>query len=187
MAGKIIARGVLAGMGILMFLAPAIRAGEIPTLEPGAKTRLTVKENENGTGVIRKTSGTVIEAGHESITLKEDGTDTPLVVPREDILILETRVQEGRKIRGTLIGLGVGGAMGAVVGYSGGDDPPGIMSMSAGAKAGVGAVVFGLLGAIFGAVASPGERWQTVPTQDVQIGFAPGPRGETGISLAWRF
>ena len=56
-------------------------------------------------------------------------------------------------LKGFGYGLLIGGGTGAIIGFASGDDPPGLFSMSAEDKAGIGAISLGLLGGIIGSVA----------------------------------
>lgn len=171
---------------IVAFAADATET-ENPPLEPGAHVRATVIDSTGGTAETRDVSGTLVNLDESTITMMEGKSDSSSIILRDDIADLEVRVQQGRKLMGTAIGLLVGGAFGALIGYSDGDDPPGMMSMDAGAKAATGAVFFGSIGALIGALASPGEKWQDIPSDTIQLGVMRGARGENGFVIALRF
>ena len=87
-----------------------------------------------------------------------------------------------------MIGLGVGAVLGYFSGLGSGDDPPDEwFGMSAETKAAVGAVFMGLTGAIVGSAVSPGDQYQEIPDDKVQLGFGLSPAGESGIFLTRRF
>jgi len=187
MRESITIRGILAGFCVAVTVAAGAFATEAPPLESGARVRATVIDTTGGEVESREVSGTLVSLDEITITMKDAKSDSLLDIPREDIAILETRVQESHKLQGTLIGLGVGAVLGAMVGYSGGDDPPGIMSMEAETKAAAGAVSFGLIGALIGALASPGEQWQDIPADKTQLGFGRCSGGGNGIFITRRF
>ena len=53
-------------------------------------------------------------------------------------------------LKGALIGLGAGAAIGAIAGYASGDDPPGLFSATATEKGAAAAIFLGLTGALVG-------------------------------------
>jgi len=173
--------------GLLLTVATAAFASTPTSLEPGAKIRATVVDTTGGKVKSRKVSGTLVSLDAATVTLNNSQDRSLMEIPRENITNLETRVQQSKKSTGALIGLGVGAGLGALIGFASGDDPDGIVSFSAGAKAGMGAITLGALGAIVGAVASPGDHWQEIPEDKVQLGFGLSPAGEAGIFLTRRF
>jgi len=72
-------------------------------------------------------------------------------------------IDRGRGVlEGFGIGIVVGGVLGAIMGYAGGDDPPGYMSFSAEENAVIGGTFFGLLGGIVGIIIGAGRGHQNV-------------------------
>jgi hypothetical protein len=173
--------------GILIIITVASGAFAFPPSQSEPWVRATVIDTTGGKVKSEDVSGTLISQYSTTITIIRPHTHSPLEIPRANITNLETRVQKSQKGKGAAIGLGVGVALGAVIGISSGDDPPGIVSFSAGAKAGVGAVTLGLLGAIIGALASPGDEWEEIPSSSIQMGFQISSTGESGIFLTRRF
>ena len=178
-------RSAIVGMSMLVIFPAVAEAAKPPVLASGTRVRATVTDPAKGK--TKDVTGTLVDLGDTTITMTVSNSRTPLVIPRENIAVLEASVKPSRKGSGALIGLGVGAVLGAAIGFASGDDPPGIVSFSAGAKAGMGAIVFGPLGAIIGAIGAPGEQWQAVPPDKVQLGFSRGPRGENGVCLTLRF
>ncbi len=88
------------------------------------------------------------------------------------------------------IGLLAGAFSGAFIGLASGDDPPGFLSFTAEEKAALGAFVFGGLGGVIGLIAgtaSPGERWEEVPLDQLRVSFGPQRDGPFGLGLLVRF
>ena len=178
-------RGLPVMIAAIMCLAVVVFAGETPPLESGARVRATVIDTAGGIIEYTEVSGRLVGLDESLLTMTV--SNALMEIPRSNIAVVETQVQKGRKLRGTAIGLGIGGALGAVMGYSDGDDPPGMFSMDAGHKAAVGAVAFGVIGGLIGALAAPGEQWQEIPADRIQLGFGQGPDGASGLFLTRRF
>ena len=185
MATARILRTLLVGLSVCTVLQAGAAAAAQDTPAWGSRIRVTVVDP--GKGSTKRLTGTVVASGDTTLTVQTNKSKPPLVIPRANIAGLETSVQPSRKGRGALIGLGVGAFMGAMMGFASGDDPDGLISFTAEAKAGMGAIVLGPLGAIIGALAAPGERWEAVPTDWVRLGFGRSPGGESGIFLTARF
>jgi len=62
--------------------------------------------------------------------------------------------KKNAEAKSMLIGLGIGVVSGTIIGFASGDDPPGIFSFTAGAKATIGAMVLGGLGSFTGFIIS---------------------------------
>ena len=196
---------ILMALGILLFATSGVLAEEPQNLQVGTKVRATVVKTTPDPAPTSTTSqqvdyskaakksppkqvkGTLVDMDETTITLEISPSKPPIEILRMDVSKLE--VSYGKKSRhtGALIGLGVGAGLGAIIGFSGGDDPDGIVSFSAGAKAGMGAFAFGVVGAIIGSVVTPGDKWETVQTHNLQLGFSKGAHGETGFILSARF
>jgi hypothetical protein len=185
MSAKKYGKNVLRGVCLIIVFCSASLAAEIPVLKQGGRVRATVRQDTGG-GTWTVT-GTLLNLDETSLTIAPSNGGLKVLILRDEIYGLESSMKPGGRGKGALIGLGVGAVMGAMVGYAGGDDPEGMLSFSAGAKAGVGAVVFGAVGALVGALASSGEQWESIPNKNVQLGFYPGVAGETGFCIAGRF
>lgn len=110
--------------------------------------------------------------GSEVIVLKKDGKTIRaelLAVKNDEIILMDSLNMSGitlksdeiRKItivkksgffKGIGYGLVIGGASGALLGFASGDDDPGWFSFTADEKAAMGAMGFGILGAVTGGV-----------------------------------
>jgi len=187
---------------LLMTVATAAFAAAAPPLEPGAWVRATMVDTTGGKVKFKDVTGTLVSLDSTTVTIKSSEADDLVEIPQgdfseadylieiplENITYLEIRVQRSKKTKGTLIGLGAGAALGVMMGFASGDDPPDEWySWSAETKAAIGAVVWGLIGAIIGSAASPGDQWQVIPEDKVQLGFGLSPAGGAGIFLTRRF
>lgn len=74
-------------------------------------------------------------------------SDEDLRIERSSLRRLEESLAPGRKWRRAWLGLGVGAVAGALIGFSSGDDGPGILSLHAEQKAALAALI------------APGEPW----------------------------
>ena len=86
-------------------------------------------------------------------------------------------------LRGGAIGLLVGAGVGAVIGLASGDDPRGtFFGLTALEKARIGAVVFGVVGAVIGyVIASSGKHDRLL------VSVGPQRDGRFGLGLSGRF
>ncbi len=185
MSAKKYGENVLRAVCLIIVFCSASLAAEIPVLKQGGRVRATVRQ-DTGEGTWTVT-GTLLDLDETSLTIAPSDGGAKVQVSRDEIYGLESSVKPSGHGKGALIGLGAGAVLGAMVGYSGGDDPEGMLSFSAGAKAGMGAVTFGAVGALVGALTSSGEQWESIPNKNVQLGFCPGAAGETGFCIAGRF
>ena len=114
----------------------------------GAKLQITKK---NGIQI----AGELITVKPNSLLLlNTEGWDASVGIA--DIKVI-TIVKKSKIGKGILYGLLIGGGTGALVGFMGGDDPPGswplYWSLTAGEKAAWGGILFGSLGLLIGGVA----------------------------------
>ena len=188
---------------LLMTVATAAFADDPPPLEPGAWVRATVVDTNGVILTSRNVTGTLISLDSTTVTIKKSyeadyveeiplenlsEADYMIEIPRENIINLETRIEKSKKTKGALIGLGAGAVLGYFMGLAGGDDSSDeFFSYSAETKAAVGAVFFGLTGAIIGSAVSPGDQWQEIPDDKVHLGFGLSPVGGSGIFLTRNF
>lgn len=182
-----ISKTVLFGLALLAVQTSGVKADELATLQKGAEVRLTVTREFDGDAHTQTMKGILVKWDETTITLDQEGSVVPVTIEREHVTRVENRVGGSKRGTSALIGLGVGGAVGALLGYAGGDDEPGIMSMSAGSKAAAGAVTFGVLGALVGVLIGPGEQWEDVSADHLQLGLGSMPNGETGFIITRRF
>ena len=134
-------------------------------------------------------------------------TDTQIVLPADadartvrcaDLERVQLRVSEGSRgrsaLKGAGIGLLIGAATGAAMGYFGTEeDDSGWEILSRGEVAGIGAVIVGGTGALVGGVigyTTSGSRWQDVPltTRTARVpaeGLRIAPAGGSGVQASY--
>ena len=150
-------------------------------------------------------AGKVVASDADTLTIRLDGRNVRVSLPRTAIARMQVS-RGGRPrstLRGAAIGLGIGAVGGALLGYSAGDDrcPPGnpnegffgwngcLALFSAGDKAAMGAIGFGALGGLVGAVIGSrhSERWETVADPSRKLTLGVRPVGRRGLALALGF
>ena len=93
--------------------------------------------------------------------------------------------------KGAGIGFLIGGLVGAGIGWASGDDPPGtFFRLSAGEKAFIGLLAFGLAGSIVGSIAGaalPGHGWEDVALDRLRVSLGPQRDGRFGFGASVRF
>ena len=126
------------------------------------------------------TSGQFVvdEMDSEILTLR-DSSGATLRVPLASLTRLS--VSHGRRsagagaLRGAFLGFAGGAVSGIILGYVAGDDPEGFVAFTAEQKAGAYGLLLGVGSGLVGMVvglASPGERWESVPLERVRAGVA---------------
>jgi hypothetical protein len=166
---------------LLALLGPAsLSAQQLRPVAPDETVRLS---SPRAQGVF-----TVTDTGTRTLVLRDSG-GAQVVVPLAEVEKLEVR-RSGRghnAMRGAGLGLLTFGIGGALLGIAEGDDPPGIMSFSAPEKAMIGALVFGGIGLVGGAIIggiAGAERWHTVPLRGRPLSIVPTAQG-VGIRYAY--
>jgi hypothetical protein len=179
---------VLMGLVWVLALPNGLTAQTDPQLEPGSRIRLSLPRDSSG-AVVRRV-GRLLAVRQDSLFLEEAGRkDSTLVLWPQVSRIEVSRSRRGHTLRGMGIGLLVGAAGGAAVGLAAGDDPPGLISFSAGDKAALGGVAFGVLGSLIGAIAGsvPSDSWVDVPVRRVNVALFPARFGGAGLGVTLRF
>ena len=158
-----------------------------PPMTVGSRVRITAP-----TAVKGRITGSILSIDESSLTLKTKSGKGPLLVPFEAVTRVE--VSRGRHSRGrwAAIGAAAGGAALGIAGYATGEDCPephynfifGCSGRSG--NAAVGFVLGAPLGALFGLMIPPGERWQRTSLNRVSLSIAPAPRG-IGVSVSLAF
>lgn len=147
------------GAMLVLAFAAAV-AAQSPSKNWDSVKSLTTGQSIRITAGSRSISGSLQSATDDSLTL--DTGKGSQVFTRQEVKRVSVKTKSHRG-RNTLIGLGVGAAAGAGAGAAihGSDTPGGFNFGGRGAWAGAGAGVFGLLGAIVGAVVPTGG-WHDV-------------------------
>ncbi len=179
---------------VLAVASSGVLAEEQPVLQVGSRVRITLVEPRYGSILEPKRIKGKLSCFTESdITLETSADDPPTVYPWNNVEMLERNIQRGRRNRGALIGLAAGVATGAVVvlvaAASHEDDPNNweIDILDTEEVVALSAFCFGSVGAIVGALLAPGERWQPIQTDKLQVGIGQGQHGEGRLFCAVRF
>jgi hypothetical protein len=159
--------------------------GTSPTV--GARVRVTApsvsRELFQDEG--RRIVGTLVSLTDETLTVQVSGHDDPAAVSRSSVQRFEISRSRSKKRRGLLIGFLVGTGIGVgLAAASGGSSACDSTSLS-GCDVLLGTILLGLPGAIIGAVAAPGERWDEIPLGRVGLTITP-TRGH-GVAAAISF
>ncbi|NIM49705.1 MAG: hypothetical protein GTN62_05615 [Gemmatimonadales bacterium] len=171
---------------------------ESPTIEPGARVRIHAGQTADGRyGTF---VGTITRLDSDSLALRTS-EPSPVVVSLTSLAGLE--VSRGRKSHpweGATIGLVLGAATGAIIGFALGDDPPcqksgwfacwGEWRFTAEEYATMGAVVFGAIGILVGRKVGANietERWQQVPLDRLRVSFVPQRGGRFAFAVSVAF
>jgi hypothetical protein len=149
-----------------LLVAPSFRlAGQTQaSVAEGDRVRLSVR---HGTGK-QQIVGRVTTVGRDTIIVAED-QGAPTAIPRAAIEKVEiSRGQHGNAGRGALIGLGVGAIGGGVVGAIGAscNSSQEFCLFNTDAEIATGALVFGAMGTVVGAVIGAltrSDRWEVAP------------------------
>ena len=147
-----------------------------PVVRPGDRVRLHPRAEG-----LEPTVGRWLGAADGQARLEVPGngaTPDTILVPLESLALLERSTGQGRKTgSGAAVGALVGLMAGVAAGFASGDDPPSIVSFSAGEKAMAGGLAGAGLGAILGAIIGStqvSDRWQVVPLVPAGTGGGPG-------------
>lgn len=116
-------------------------------------------------------TGSVAGLNHENLTVVL-GDGEPAVIHRDLVTQLELGSEHGPRWKHTLIGAGIGLALGAAMGYASGDDSRSpeelLVEFSRAESALFGMMLLTPIGALVGAVLPAGEGWREVPLENVE-------------------
>lgn len=192
----------IAASVIIILVTSSVLAEESQTLQAGATVRATLwrfssdtdttsslsspskvrldyaeaKKARKAERTSNKIKGKLLTLTETTMTVETSAGEPPLVIPRTDITKLEWSPGKKSRGQGALVGLGIGAGFGAALGAGDGAD-----------WAAAGAVVFGTLGTLIGVIVSPGEKWETVPSDKIKLGVSKGPGGEAGVYFRAQF
>ncbi len=155
---------------LLLMGATSSPGDDADAIAPG--TRLRVFARTLGS---KPLVGVVQSLRDDALTLAAEGHPSAVVVPRQEV----TRIDRsgGRHSRGrwAIRGAGLGLLAGVAIGLAGGNtctgQLPDILTLgtcSAGTKAAIGALLGVPAGALIGLAVPPGERWESVPLNQVR-------------------
>ncbi len=178
-------------VAILAFVPLASATAQVP-VRPGARVRVTghfCQFYSNCEGVqLEHRVGTFVTWEADTLVVQSNG-DT-LSVPVT--LVTRLDVSRGRKMntgKGAVIGLLVGGVVGAVIGYANYEEG-GFGDLGPGVNVAAGGVIGGLGGLVTGAfigLAIQTDRWREVPLDQLRVSFGPQRDGRFGFGASVRF
>ncbi len=160
------------------------------SVAPGDTVRVTAPSMDMDDSV-----GTVAALETDTLTVQVEDRADALYVPLADVTKLEVRRgQRSRVGKGALIGSVIGAVIGGVLGgltigfcqeNESSSDPNclALIPIGVGLVGAVGAVV----GAFTGAVAGPGDRWETVPLDRIRVSLVSDRRGGLTVSASLFF
>ncbi len=158
------------------------RSQQVSPVSPGDRVRVNAPMVSSDPLV-----GSLVELTADTCVVTPEYAATAVRYPM--VSITEFEVSQGLRsntLRGLGIGFAAGATLGIVWGLIEGDDPEGLLSFTAGEKAALGAVVFGGIGGIVGAVAgalTKTERWREVPLDQLGVTLAPQSGGGLSVGL----
>ncbi len=171
---------------ILAFVPLASATAQVP-IRPGDRVRVTGHFCQPFHTCEHSVS-TFLAWKADSLVIQSNG-DT-LYVPVDRVTRLD--VSRGRKTNtgtGAVIGLLVGGVVGAAIGYASyeeggfGDLGPGVNVVAGGVIGGLGGLVTGA----FIGLAIQTDRWREVPLDRVRVSLGPQRDGRLGLGASVRF
>ncbi len=179
---------VLLSLVVALTLPRGLPAQVAPPLEPGSRIRVSLARAGYDASV-RKV-GRLLAVRQDSLFLEVAGTNDSTVVLLPQVSRIEVSSgRRGHTLEGIGIGALAGAGVGALIGLASGDDPPGWFSFSAGDKAVVGGVAFGILGSVIGAIggSTPTDSWVNVPVRRVNVGLFPMRSGGAALGVTVSF
>mgnify|MGYP000884875717 CR=1 FL=1 len=171
----------------------AVPSAESSPIAPNSLVRVHLKEPAIGTithpNLIQ---GRLLDSTATDISLASDDDKPPTVLPLDNVERLDLNTRQGRHGRGALIGAASGVALLSLYVLTRHDDDSSdvegewqILSDEAGFA------LFGtmaaLLGALVGALVAPDAKWQSIPPDQIRLGRALAPPGETRLAVTLRF
>jgi hypothetical protein len=165
----------------LLTLPCTVAYGQTTPLATGNRVQVTSPAHRAD-----KVVGTVLAIQNDTLVLQVEKITDPVRLPFSAITKIQvSRGQRRRVGDGLIMGGAIGAGVGMLLGFAAGDDDPGILAMSAGDKAAIGAVLLGVAGAGLGGLLgarSTKERWEPVPLGGVAARIGMAPRGD-GVAL----
>ena len=167
---------------------------------PGARVRITAPSvsAEQFIGEVVRVSGDTLVVTAKMFRSMVKGAPTyiskRLEVPFASVTRLD--VSRGKKnhiLTGALVGLLVGGGVGAIHGSSLGDDDPepfSIITLTAEQKAAAWGIGFGAVGLVIGAAIGATKKtdiWKPVPLDRIRVSMAPQRHGGLALSASFEF
>jgi hypothetical protein len=156
-------------------------------LSLGTRIRVTTASTTAPIARSSTVTGSLTHISDSTLVLGDLSHRGAAVISREEITRIERMIQGRQRGKGALYGFFIGAGFGAIAGFASGDDPSGMVSLSAETKAGFGALVFGALGTLIGLLVAPGERWQEVELDPPAAGLEVSADHEYRLQIKLRF
>lgn len=177
---------------VLVVAVSSVLAGEQLFLEKGSRVRITLIEPSIGSLLEpKRIEGRLLGLTTMDITLATSAGGRPKVIPSDNIEKVELCSQRGRRLKGALVGGGIGAASGFLYGLIFvGDTSDNPNDWGGGTAAETGAawsVLLAPVGALIGALVAPGERWQVVQSDRLQLGIDCYESGQGGVFITMGF
>ena len=160
------------------------------TLQPGMRVRIRAPSSSESLLGERTWVGSVLSVRSDTLLLQvtKGGDSVVVLVPK----IARLEISSGRSahtLKGAGIGLLAGASAGAFLGLLSGDDRSGLLSFTAGEKAVVFGLVFGVLGVPFGALIGSirTDHWEEIPLGRLQVTITPAHSGGLRLGVAVSF
>lgn len=136
-----------------------------------------------------ETEGVLVVQDASTLGVRPLNRADTVMIARHDVASVERRIGTHRLgWTPVLIGIGTGVGIGAIAGYSAGDDHSGDwFRLTAGDKALIGGTLLGIAGAIVGGVVALIEvqHWVPVPPANIALRVAPVD-GHLGLVVHWQ-
>jgi len=164
----------------LLLIVPLadLMAQEIPPLAPGARVRVSVRQQG-------RQIGTLVAVKADTLVLKAESRNVPLAIPITSVSRLDISRGQASFGKGALRGAGIGLLVG--VAY------PTVEFMKNGNEDGLFPLMlmFGSLGGTFlGALiggSRPGEQWERVPLERIRVSLSPQRGGGIRLAASFKF
>jgi hypothetical protein len=174
-------RSALVLFQALLALPCTSALAQAPELARGSRVQVTSPSH-----AANRLVGTVLSTNGDTLVLAVAGITESIRLPWSGLT--EVQVSRGQRRHvgeGMLMGGAIGVGLGVLLGLASGDDDPGILALSAGDKAAIGGVLFGVVGLGIGGLIgarSTRERWEQVALGSVATRIGVAPRGD-GLAL----
>lgn len=187
MLSAMLGRAAFAAAVAAVAASVSLEAQDAPSLQPGARVRVFAPSLPTS-GLV----GTVVGLSRETLTLEAAKAPVSFVLARSELTRIEVSTGQRTHVRRDMgIGLLIGATGGAIAGRASGDDKGSWFGMTSWEKARIGAVVFGVAGALAGALVAGNtstEEWKLVPLRSgSRVSLAPRSDGRVALTYSVTF
>ncbi len=176
---------VLMGAFLIHILwVPSLAQESLP-VTPGARVRIMARSVSK-----HRLVGTAVTVSRDTIQFRAKKDAALLAIPIASLERLDVRTgSKGNLANGALFGLVSGGAVGAIIGFAGGDDDESGL-FTAQDKALILGGVLGGIGLVFGTAigaSMESDIWESVPLERIRVGVLPRQDGALALTASLRF